>query len=200
MLMCTSFPGPFTTAALICWAVFCAEMTEKYSTATWCESVYLTLIYFFKSHLSQADAIYNMVGYPEFIMNTTKLDKVFNDVGKCGSDHTWQMLCHTFASLQHWTLFFPSLFFFSLKWCQSCTSKMSCSTTTFQLEWQRTSWGKLQTETSELLPVALIPHCPACQRGGCRDKFPLYWLSRILLPSTNVPRQQTSLRWTDPCP
>uniref|UniRef100_A0AAQ4S1M9 Endothelin-converting enzyme 1 n=1 Tax=Gasterosteus aculeatus aculeatus TaxID=481459 RepID=A0AAQ4S1M9_GASAC len=27
----------------------------------------------------KADAIYNMVGYPEFIMNATKLDKVFND-------------------------------------------------------------------------------------------------------------------------
>lgn len=33
---------------------------------------------------SQADAIYNMVGYPDFIMNGTNLDKVFNDVGKCG--------------------------------------------------------------------------------------------------------------------
>uniref|UniRef100_A0A8D3DPF5 Endothelin-converting enzyme 1 n=1 Tax=Scophthalmus maximus TaxID=52904 RepID=A0A8D3DPF5_SCOMX len=28
----------------------------------------------------KADAIYNMVGYPDFIMNGTKLDKVFNDV------------------------------------------------------------------------------------------------------------------------
>lgn len=33
----------------------------------------------------QADAIYNMVGYPDFIMNATNLDKVFNDVGKCGA-------------------------------------------------------------------------------------------------------------------
>lgn len=42
------------------------------------------------SHLSftfgwQADAIYNMVGYPDFIMNATNLDKVFNDVGTCGA-------------------------------------------------------------------------------------------------------------------
>uniref|UniRef100_A0A8D3DNX8 Endothelin-converting enzyme 1 n=1 Tax=Scophthalmus maximus TaxID=52904 RepID=A0A8D3DNX8_SCOMX len=28
---------------------------------------------------TEADAIYNMVGYPDFIMNGTKLDKVFND-------------------------------------------------------------------------------------------------------------------------
>ncbi|KAE8298237.1 Endothelin-converting enzyme 1 [Larimichthys crocea] len=32
-----------------------------------------------KAAKEKADAIYNMVGYPEFIMNTTKLDKVFND-------------------------------------------------------------------------------------------------------------------------
>ena len=31
---------------------------------------------------SQADAIYNMVGYPKFIMDAKELDKVFNDVGK----------------------------------------------------------------------------------------------------------------------
>uniref|UniRef100_A0AAX7VAH0 Endothelin-converting enzyme 1 n=1 Tax=Astatotilapia calliptera TaxID=8154 RepID=A0AAX7VAH0_ASTCA len=36
-----------------------------------------------KAAKEKADAIYNMVGYPEFIMNGTKLDKVFNDVGKC---------------------------------------------------------------------------------------------------------------------
>ncbi len=30
--------------------------------------------------LVQADAIYNMVGYPKFIMNPKELDKVFNDV------------------------------------------------------------------------------------------------------------------------
>ncbi|XP_061688739.1 endothelin-converting enzyme 1 [Syngnathoides biaculeatus] len=32
-----------------------------------------------KAAKEKADAIYNMVGYPEFIMNTTRLDKVFND-------------------------------------------------------------------------------------------------------------------------
>uniref|UniRef100_I3IW85 Endothelin-converting enzyme 1 n=1 Tax=Oreochromis niloticus TaxID=8128 RepID=I3IW85_ORENI len=32
-----------------------------------------------KAAQEKADAIYNMVGYPEFIMNATKLDKVFND-------------------------------------------------------------------------------------------------------------------------
>lgn len=61
----------------------CAEVAEKSSTATWCENVSFTV--FIKSYLSQADAIYDMVGYPEFIMNATKLDKVFNDVGECGT-------------------------------------------------------------------------------------------------------------------
>ena len=28
----------------------------------------------------QADAIYNMIGYPKFIMDPKELDKVFNDV------------------------------------------------------------------------------------------------------------------------
>ncbi|TMS19497.1 Endothelin-converting enzyme 1 [Larimichthys crocea] len=37
-----------------------------------------------KAAKEKADAIYNMVGYPEFIMNTTKLDKVFNDVVRGG--------------------------------------------------------------------------------------------------------------------
>ncbi|XP_077428382.1 endothelin-converting enzyme 1 [Vanacampus margaritifer] len=32
-----------------------------------------------KTAKEKADAIYDMVGYPEFIMNATKLDKVFND-------------------------------------------------------------------------------------------------------------------------
>lgn len=32
----------------------------------------------------QADAIYNMIGYPNFIMDPKELDKVFNDVsGSC---------------------------------------------------------------------------------------------------------------------
>lgn len=59
-----------------------AEVAEKYSTATWCDNI---TFHFFKFYfiLSQADAIYNMVGYPDFIMNGTNLDKVFNDVGKC---------------------------------------------------------------------------------------------------------------------
>ena len=29
---------------------------------------------------AQADAIYNMIGYPNFIMDPKELDKVFNDV------------------------------------------------------------------------------------------------------------------------
>lgn len=60
----------------------CVEVAEKYSTATLCENMSFTVFY---SYLSQADAIYNMVGYPEFIMNATKVDKVFNDVGKFGT-------------------------------------------------------------------------------------------------------------------
>lgn len=53
-----------------------------------------------------------------------------------------------FAFLKHWIIFLS----FSLRSCQSSTSKMSCSTTTFQPEWLQTSWEKLPTETSELLP------------------------------------------------
>lgn len=30
----------------------------------------------------QADAIYNMIGYPKFIMDPKELDKVFNDVSR----------------------------------------------------------------------------------------------------------------------
>lgn len=114
------------------------------------------LQFFFLCRLLQADAIYNMVGYPEFIMNATKLDKVFNDVGECGTvpytqNHTVMFLhdkVSHFAFLKHWIVFLS----FSLRSCQSSTSKMSCSTTTFQPEWLQTSWGKLPTETSELLP------------------------------------------------
>lgn len=65
------------------WTALCAEVAEKYSTATWCENVSFTV--YTLPYFSQADAIYNMVGYPEFIMNSTKLDKVFNDVGICGT-------------------------------------------------------------------------------------------------------------------
>uniref|UniRef100_A0A8C7N3L8 Endothelin-converting enzyme 1 n=1 Tax=Oncorhynchus kisutch TaxID=8019 RepID=A0A8C7N3L8_ONCKI len=35
-----------------------------------------------KAAKEKADAIYNMVGYPKFIMDPKELDKVFNDVGK----------------------------------------------------------------------------------------------------------------------
>lgn len=42
----------------------------------------------------QADAIYNMVGYPDFIMNSTNLDKVFNDVGKSGAGWSPLNKCH----------------------------------------------------------------------------------------------------------
>lgn len=35
----------------------------------------------------QADAIYNMIGYPKFIMDPKELDKVFNDVS--WSDVPW---------------------------------------------------------------------------------------------------------------
>lgn len=42
----------------------------------------------------QADAIYNMVGYPDFIMNSTNLDKVFNDVCKSGAGWSPLNKCH----------------------------------------------------------------------------------------------------------
>jgi len=32
----------------------------------------------------QADAIYNMIGYPKFILDSKELDKVFNDVSCLG--------------------------------------------------------------------------------------------------------------------
>lgn len=142
-----------------CWAVSCAK---KPSTATWCENMLFTVFLFF-SYLSQADAIYNMVGYPEFIMNSTKLDKVFNDVGKCGTVlYVLTAQTSNFASLKR--AIFLSLPPCSLRWYQIFTSKTSCSTTTSRPEWLRTSWGKLPTETSESLPH---PHLPTFQRGGC---------------------------------
>lgn len=151
------------TLSYFCSSLLNCFLCWSYWEIQHCHLVWKLVFYSFlkkKSHLSQADAIYNMVGYPEFIMNATKLDKVFNDVGKCGTD---QMLCHSFASIKALNSVFVTcdsffFFFFSLKWCQNFTSKTSCSTTTSQPEWQRTSWGKLQTETSELLLVALIPH------------------------------------------
>lgn len=110
------------------------EVAEKYSTAICCENVSLT-----NCHLSQADAIYNMVGYPEFIMNATKLDKVFNDVGKCKSglpcpNFSLLFVMVSFASLKCLILFSVTLIPFSLLWCQAFTSRMLCSTTTSQAE------------------------------------------------------------------
>lgn len=78
-MLCVSFPGGFPAAA-----AGTRRRPQKYSTATWCENGSFTVFILF--YLSQADAIYNMVGYPEFIMNATKLDKVFNDVSKRGSE------------------------------------------------------------------------------------------------------------------
>lgn len=149
-------------------------------------------------YLSQADAIYNMVGYPDFIMNATNLDKVFNDVGKCGTALYLPSILpfHTPALVSFKTLNW-SLSRFSLRWCPSFTSKMSCSTTTSQREWLRTSWGKFHTETSKFAPLSPPPRSP--EREAARsdgDAVPLSWLGRILLPSTNVPRQPASLRWT----
>ena len=50
-------------------------------------------------------------------------------------------------------------------------------------------------ENSQQKPVSrsLIPTSPLSREEAARsggDTFPLYWLSRTLLPSTNVPRQQ----------
>ncbi|XP_065811164.1 endothelin-converting enzyme 1 isoform X2 [Labrus bergylta] len=42
-----------------------------------------------KAAKEKADALYNMVGYPEFIMNATKLDKVYNDF-EVVSEHYFQ--------------------------------------------------------------------------------------------------------------
>lgn len=61
--------------------VFCC-FSGRRSTATCCETFNTSFFVIY----SQADAIYNMVGYPDFIMNATNLDKVFNDVGKCESE------------------------------------------------------------------------------------------------------------------
>lgn len=50
-----------------------------------CHLVWKLIFYNFSlPFFTQADAIYNMVGYPDFIMNATNLDKLFNDVGKRG--------------------------------------------------------------------------------------------------------------------
>lgn len=138
-------------------------VAEKYSTATWCENITFTALFIYFIYLSQADALYNMVGYPDFIMNATNLDKVFNDVGKCGTALYLLTILpfHTPLLVSCKTInWFSSLF--SSRWCQSFTSKMSCSTTTSQPEWLRTSWGKFPTETSKLLPYI---HRPACKRG-----------------------------------
>lgn len=128
-----------------------------------CHLVWKYVFYSFLFYLSQADAIYNMVGYPEFIMNTTKLDKVFNDVGK-GDFMSLLFFYHVSLCLTKTLSFiFLSLliafFSFSSRWCQTFTSKTLCSTTTSQPEWLQTSWGKLPTETSELLP-RYSPHPP----------------------------------------
>lgn len=71
---------------------------RKHSTATWCENGTFTALLYI---LSQADAIYNMVGYPDFIMNATNLDKVFNDVGKCGVGVILRISCHSFPLSQY---------------------------------------------------------------------------------------------------
>lgn len=73
---------------------------RKHSTATWCENITFTALLYI---LSQADAIYNMVGYPDFIMNATNLDKVFNDVGKCGVGVILRVSCHSFPLCQYFT-------------------------------------------------------------------------------------------------
>lgn len=71
-----------------------------------------------------------MVGYPEFIMNATKLDKVFNDVGKCGTViHVLAILSLriSFCATKTLNSMFISLLIplsFSSRWCQNFTSKM----------------------------------------------------------------------------
>lgn len=49
-------------------------------------------------HLLQADAIYNMVGYPQFIMDAAKLDKVFNEVDK-RFDNCTVYICHSYTAV-----------------------------------------------------------------------------------------------------
>lgn len=106
-----SSPGGFHTAAQgrhkhLKWALLCCCfcVLEWLRNTALPPGVKTHLLQFFFNFCSlQADAIYNMVGYPEFIMNATKLDKVFNDVGKWGtatcvwtapSPHTSRFLKH----------------------------------------------------------------------------------------------------------
>ena len=148
----------------------------------------MCLLQFFQCYPSQADAIYNMVGYPDFIMNATKLDKVFNDVGQRGT--VWSV---TFIWSHNKTL---SISIRSLSVWGGVRSLLPECHAVLQLLSQ--SDGRPAEENPQQKPVS----GSSCQKGGRTlgpgDTFPFSWLSRAPLPSTNVPRQPTSVRWTDP--
>uniref|UniRef100_A0A673ZZG1 Endothelin-converting enzyme 1 n=1 Tax=Salmo trutta TaxID=8032 RepID=A0A673ZZG1_SALTR len=64
-----------------------------------------------KAAKEKADAIYNMVGYPKFIMDPKELDKVFNDVGKYVikiNMHT-SLLLYPMSCIHRWSMTPPTV-------------------------------------------------------------------------------------------
>uniref|UniRef100_A0A8C7KGN0 Endothelin-converting enzyme 1 n=1 Tax=Oncorhynchus kisutch TaxID=8019 RepID=A0A8C7KGN0_ONCKI len=70
-----------------------------------------------KAAKEKADAIYNMVGYPKFIMDPKELDKVFNDVGESQilffttliSDFCAQLVLYPMSCIHRWSMTPPTV-------------------------------------------------------------------------------------------
>lgn len=103
----------------------------------------------------QADAIYDMIGFPEFILDPKELDDVYDGVSDGCLDRT--RLTHVLVQMLKWTSSAPccwrcvitsSWLCFSMR-CRTTASSRTCWTsTTSQPEWWPTSWGRLPTKTS----------------------------------------------------
>lgn len=120
-------------------------------------------------------------------MNATNLDKVFDDVGKCGPQRSGSAASASQLS---------SLCSSSFSWCQIFTSRTSCSTTTSRAEWLQTSWGSLPTKTSEFCVapdsdtfLSWLSRAPQTLRTGLlceeisEDTSPcLHFCTRLSLP------------------
>lgn len=99
----------------------------------------------------QADAIYDMIGFPEFILDPKELDDVYDGVR--GSFQS--MTCIKMEIVRKVTYSFPTavhlvfwLFCFSMRWQRTISSRTCWTSITSRPEWWLTSWERLPTKTS----------------------------------------------------